>query len=115
MTLGEMFSANLKHFRATRQQSLTEFAAEIAIGRSTLHGFESGKCNTTLNMIDHIADKLHIPARSLLAEPNALERPGTIVFLYIPYDVLAQMSMQKRTRMLDAIQLLHEELSEFSE
>lgn len=66
LSLRESLSINLKEIRLLRQLSLTEFANEAGIGRSTLCGLETGRSNTTLETVDHMAARLDIPASSLL-------------------------------------------------
>lgn len=110
MALVQDLSANLREIRRRHDLSLTEFAEEISIGRSTLHSIESGRLNTTLGTVDQIADRLQIPAYSLLVRQGIESESGAVGFLWFAPGTLEQLPVQKRERIMEAIQLLLQEV-----
>lgn len=110
MALGQDLSINIREIRRKRQLSLTEFAEEIDIGRSTLHSMEAGRLNTTLGTVDQIAERLQIPAYSLLVRPGAGSEFGAMGFLWFAPGALERLPEDKRERIVGAIHLLLQEI-----
>ena len=110
MALTEELSANIREIRRKQQLSLTEFAEEIHIGRSTLHSMEAGRLNTTLRTVEQIAERLRVPAYSLLVRPGVPSELGAMGFLWFAPGALERLPVEKRERIMGAIQLLLQEI-----
>ncbi len=67
MNLRENFAVNMKTIFERSNHSLTEFAEELSISRSSLQDILKGKSNPTLATVELIAEKLGVDPLSLLS------------------------------------------------
>lgn len=67
MNLRENFAVNMKTIFERSNHSLTEFADELSISRSSLQDILKGKSNPTLATVELIAEKLDVNPLSLLS------------------------------------------------
>lgn len=68
MSLSQTFSRNIKGIRETRKLSVTEFAEELCIAKSSMQTILSGRCNVRMDTVDHIASQLNVEPAALLQE-----------------------------------------------
>lgn len=67
MALKKKIAFVLNAIRISRGLSITAFAQELEIGRSTLEELLNGTANPTLDTLQHIADKLQIDPLALFS------------------------------------------------
>ena len=67
MKLRKNFTVNMKTLFKRSNHSLTEFADELSISRSSLQDILKGKSNPTLATVELIAEKLDVDPLSLLS------------------------------------------------
>ncbi len=68
MNMNEILQLKMKILRKLSGASMTEFAEELEISRTSLQNIEIGKANPTLETIQQIAKKLEIPPMSLISD-----------------------------------------------
>ena len=68
----ENFAKNLESIRKSRKKSLTEFAREIGIPKSTLQSILKDG-NTTLDTASRVADSLHISLDNLISKEESFD------------------------------------------
>lgn len=109
LTLCENLSINLREIRQQRQLSLTEFASTVGIGRSTLCGLETGKSNTTLETVDHMAARLEIPAPRLLCGKELCER-CTLGFIWLSDQALGLFEPEEKEELYHCLHIIRQRL-----
>ncbi len=67
MTLRENLADSIATIRRTQKKSLSEFAEELAISRSSLQDILKGKGNPTLSTVELVADQLDLDPLLLLS------------------------------------------------
>ncbi len=65
MELNEGLAASIRAIMKQKHMSLTEFAEELEISRSTLHTYTKGEGNPSTATINHIAQRLGISSTAL--------------------------------------------------
>ena len=73
MNLRENFAVNMKTIFERSNHSLTEFADELSISRSSLQDILKGKSNPTLATVELIAEKLDVNPLSLFSLTQLLD------------------------------------------
>ncbi len=68
MTLHEILAGNLAAARKLRQKSLSQFAEELAISRSSLQDMLKGEGNPTLSTVELVASRLGLDPLLLLSQ-----------------------------------------------
>lgn len=68
-SLQRLVGRNLRRLRLERGLSQEEFAEILGIHRTYMGGVERGERNLTLQSLERLAERLDIPAVSLLTEP----------------------------------------------
>lgn len=68
-SLQRLVGRNLRQLRLERGLSQEEFAEILGIHRTYMGGVERGERNLTLQSLERLAERLDIPAVSLLTEP----------------------------------------------
>ena len=75
----ELLGWNLRRLRGERGQSQEALAADTGIDRAYVSEIERGLGNTTLDVLDRLAQHLGVSVGTLLAEPAPREsRPQTL-------------------------------------
>ncbi len=67
MTLRENLADSMAAIRRAQKKSLSEFAEELAISRSSLQDILKGKGNPTLSTVELVADQLELDPLLLLS------------------------------------------------
>lgn len=70
MNLQKNFSTNMNVIHGSHSKTLTEFAEELCISRSSLQDILRGKCNPRIDTVEQIARQLGMDPLSLLSYPD---------------------------------------------
>lgn len=76
----EIFAKNLEAIRIYKGQSISEFAGEVGVPKSTLQSIRT-KGHTTLDTAIRIADGLGLPLDSLVSDSRLAEKADTVQYL----------------------------------
>ncbi len=76
----EIFAKNLEAIRIYKGQSLSEFAGEVGVPKSTLQSIRVNG-HTTLDTALRIADGLGLPLDSLVSDGQLAEKISTVQYL----------------------------------
>lgn len=76
----EIFAKNLEAIRIYKEQSISEFAGEIGVPKSTLQSIRVNG-HTTLDTAIRIADGLGLPLDSLISDGQLTEKISTVQYL----------------------------------
>lgn len=71
MNLQKNFSNNMNVIHGSHSKTLTEFAEELCISRSSLQDILRGKCNPRIDTIEQIARQLGMDPLTLLSHPDS--------------------------------------------
>lgn len=116
MELRNHFCSNLKRLYHIHQQTLTAFADELGISRSSLQEMLKGNSNPRLDTIEHMAKNLGCNPLVLLLPPGSekqAEVENTLMQLSLLPDGLSKQQKQKMKPHVSAIiQILLEEQEE---
>lgn len=105
MSLSKNLSENLKAIRKSRKQSITEFADELCIARSSLQTILSGDSNLRMDTVNHIASKLNTDALTLLQDSFSSKQLSTATLLLDSLDSYQKLSEEDRQK---AAELFHQ-------
>lgn len=102
--LRKNFSDSLAAIRTERRKSLSEFAEELAISRSSLQDILKGKGNPTLSTVEFISDQLEMDPLMLLSCPESEVRAA--VYLAHLLDWFKQLPDDKQREFAAAVSTL---------
>lgn len=91
MNLQKNFSNNMNVIHGSHSKTLTEFAEELCISRSSLQDILRGKCNPRIDTVEQIARQLGMDPLTLLSCPDS----GTLT----PIHGLSQLSEEDRVEL----------------
>lgn len=108
MTLQKNLSNIMNAIRRSRDQSLTTFAKELDISRSSLQEILNGTGNPRMDTIEHIANQLDMDPLALLSCSYTEEQLEVAMPLLKITDTLSGLSEKKRHEFIVLFQdLLH--------
>lgn len=99
MELKQNLSRNLKALRNMSNQSLTDFAEEIGIGKTTLCDIEKG-CSSSLDTVDTISKHLNLPSVALLSDLDSPESLKISVQLLKGMSWFQDLSSERQTKIV---------------
>lgn len=105
MTLQQNLSNTMKAIRDSRDQTLTEFAKELDISRSSLQTILEGKGNPRIDTVEHLAHHLNLDPLTLLSCSYLEEQIHVAVPLLQIGDELLKLPDEKKRKF---IELFHE-------
>ncbi len=94
MALQKNLAGSLASIRAEQKKSLSEFAEELSISRSSLQDILKGKGNPTLSTVELMAEQLEMDPLLLLSCPESEMRAA--VYLSYLLDWFQQLSSEKQ-------------------
>ncbi|MCQ4637161.1 helix-turn-helix domain-containing protein [Anaerovorax odorimutans] len=104
MTLQKNLATIMNAIRDTRDQTLTEFAKELDISRSSLQKILDGKGNPRIDTVEHLARHLDMEPLSLLSCSYMEEQLHVAIPLLQIGDEILKLPKDKR---LQFVELFH--------
>lgn len=105
MSLSKNLAKNLRSIRASRKQSLTDFAEEICISRSCLQTILKGESNLQMSTVTQIANRLNTNSLTLLQDPYSSDQLSHAVLLLDSLAAYQKLSEEDRRT---AAELFHQ-------
>ncbi len=99
-TLHENLAGNLAAARRLRQKSLSQFAEELAISRSSLQDMLKGEGNPTLSTVELVAGRLGLDPLLLLSCPKG--ETHAVVYLSCLFDWFHQLPDDEQRKLASA-------------
>ena len=93
----------IKLARAQRGASITEFAQELEVSRSTLQDYEKGEGNPTVASVQHIAEKLQMDPRALICGQFDGAQTQVLLALLESFRMVSALPASKRRALADLI------------
>lgn len=107
MGIKQNLSKNLKAFRAARGLSMTGFASELGISKSTLQSIMASG-NTTLDTAERIAASLGVPQVELLFDDRLPQKSNAARWLLQGTAWYASLSRDAQTEVAECIHRIME-------
>lgn len=104
MSSQENLSNLLSAVRTTRKLTLTEFAEELDISRTSLQTLLSGKCNPRLDTVERIANHLKIDPALLVSSSFSEEQWKVIFYLFNAIDAFSNLPDARKREASELIQ-----------
>ncbi len=104
MALQKNLADSMAAIRTERKKSLSEFAEELSISRSSLQDILKGKGNPTLSTVELIARQLEVDPLLLLSCSESEMR--TTLYLAHLLDWFRQLSLERRQEFSTAVDTL---------
>lgn len=104
MSLNKNLSKNLNAIRRSRALSITDFAEELCIARSSLQNILNGNCNLRMDTVCQIASHLDTDSLTLLKEHYTTEQYAIATLILDALDTYIKLSVEDRT---EASRLFH--------
>lgn len=101
MSLRENFTNTISMIHTNQNKSLTEFADELCISRSSLQEILKGNSNPTLDTVEHIAKQLGFDPLALLSYSK--EQLHVMLFLSMFMEQLLTLPDEKKTSLSTAL------------
>lgn len=96
MSLNNNLSANLNAIRRSRSLSISEFAEELCIARSSLQNILNGNCNLRMDTVSQIASRLDTDSLTLLKKQYSSDQYAIAILILDALDVYRKLSQEDR-------------------
>ena len=93
----------IRTLKELNKKSMSEFAEELEISRSTLQEYLSGTGNPRLSTVEHLAKKLQINPIFLVSGLYENQQLEVILLLLNAIEPVAMLSKEKKERMAELI------------
>ncbi len=101
-------SKSLKIKRKLMNQTLTAFSEELGIGRSTLCSILAEDANPTIDLLDHMAERLDMPPHQLISTDMPISSAHSLIFMR--ESDLEKLAPDTREELLNIICKVQQEL-----
>lgn len=98
MSLSNNLSKNLNTIRENRNLSITDFADELCIARSSLQNILKGDCNLRMDTVNQISSQLNVDPLTLLQDPHTADQQDIAVLLLNCIEVFHRLPYQDRVK-----------------
>lgn len=93
----------IRAIKELNHKSMSEFAGELEISRSTLQEYLNGRGNPRLSTLEHLAQKLHIKPIVLVSGLQNNPPPESILMLFHSIEAVASLPQSKKRRLTELI------------
>jgi len=101
MNLNEGLAASIRAIMKQKHMSLTEFAEEMEISRSTLYAYNRGEGNPSMATINHIVQRLGISPTALTNGLTDPDRGEITLLLLDTIQSVAELPEEDRLQMAE--------------
>jgi transcriptional regulator with XRE-family HTH domain len=96
MSLNTNLSKNLNAIRRSRSLSISDFAQELCIARSSLQNILNGTCNLRMDTINHIASSLDTDSLTLLKDQYSSDQYAIAMVTLDALEAFQKLSYEDR-------------------
>ncbi len=101
MNLNEGLAASIRAIMKQKHMSLTEFAEEMEISRSTLYTYTKGEGNPSMATVNHLAQRLGISPAALTNGLTDPDRREVTLLLLDTIQSIAELPEEDRLQMAE--------------
>lgn len=105
MSISTNLAENLKAIRTAKKKSLTDFAEELCISRSSLQTILNGDSNLQISTLNQIASCLQTDSLTLIQNPYTSDQLSNATLLLDVLEAYRQLSEEDRK---EAARLFHQ-------